>query len=333
MSFYNDRKVLVTGGTGMIGRFVVKDLLERGAKVRIASLDNKMGVPDGAEFMKVDLTDYASCQKVVEGMDTVFHLAGIKGSPKIIREQPATFYESMILFNTNMLKAARKRGVERYLYTSSVGVYSPFRPDGSTAEVFYEDDVWKTFPSEHDKAPGWAKRMGELQCEAAKTENPDMKFLIVRPANVYGPYDNFNPINSMVIPSLIRRAVEGERPLTVWGDGSPIRDFIHAQDVSRGMLHVMEIGYEEPLNLGSGIGHTIREVAEIVARRVDPNLPITWDATKPNGDKRRLMDMTRANSIGFYPTVTLEDGIGGTVDWYKMNKDNLNGQYNVFEVK
>ena len=162
-------------------------------------------------------------------MDIVFNLAGVKGSPAMANERPASFLVPTITFSYNMMEAARREGVERYLYTSSIGVYAP-------AEYFREDDVWKTFPSPHDRFAGWAKRMGELQAEAYKIEYGWDKISIVRPANVYGPYDNFDPANAMVIPSLIYRALDGEAPLTVWGDGTPIRDFIHARDVARGMM-------------------------------------------------------------------------------------------------
>jgi GDP-L-fucose synthase len=230
-------------------------------------------------------------------------------------------------FSINMMEAARRAGAERFLFTSSVGVYSP-------AEVFYEDDVWKTFPSPNDRFAGWAKRMGELQAEAYKIEYNWDKISIVRPANVYGPYDNFDPANAMVIPSLINRAMSGENPLTVWGDGSPIRDFIHAKDVARGMMMAVEKGINEPINLGSGTGVTIKQIADIVAANV-PGAPIelVWDITKPKGDAKRLMDMTRANSYGFTPEVSIEDGIKETIAWFEKNRSTAENRYNAFTEK
>ena len=138
----------------------------------------------------------------------------------------------------------------------------------------------------------------------------------------------------MVIPSLINRATGGENPLTVWGDGSPIRDFIHAKDVARGMILAVEKGINELINLGSGAGVTIKEVAEAVAKGV-PNgpLPIVWDTTKPKGDAKRLMDTTRAKSYGFECQISLEDGIKETIEWYLNNKDQLNNRYNSFTEK
>jgi GDP-L-fucose synthase len=254
----------------------------------------------------------------------VFQLAGVKGSPAMTARRPASFFVPTLQFSINMMEAARRNDVERFLFTSSVGVYSP-------AEVFYEDDVWKTFPSPNDRFAGWAKRMGELQAEAYKIEYGWDKISIVRPANVYGPYDNFDPENAMVIPSLIRRAVEGENPLTVWGDGSPVRDFIHAKDVARGIMLAVEKGISEPINLGSGTGVTIKQLAEMVAKHAPKGpLPIAWDTDKPKGDAKRLMDMTRAASYGFKCTVGIEEGIRETVAWYLNNRDDADKRYIAF---
>ena len=323
---YANRHVLVTGGTGLIGRPLVELLLQKGAIVRVASLDDESRCPKGAEFMRGNLTHWEFCQKITEGMDYVFHLAGVKGSPAMTAKKPASFFVPMISFNTNMMEAARQASVERYLYTSSVGVYSP-------AEIFHEDDVWKTFPSENDRFAGWAKRMGELQAEAYKIEYGWDKIAIVRPANVYGPYDNFDPSNAMVIPSLIKRALDGENPLVVWGDGSAIRDFIHAGDVARGMLVALENIAGEPINLGSGVGFSIRKIVEVIVDNMEIKPKVVWDTSKPSGDKKRLMDISRAKAIGFQPVISIEEGIREVMDWYRQNRDIVNNRYNVFTEK
>ena len=323
MGFYKDKKVLVTGGTGLVGKPLVEMLIEKGAKVKIASLDDPSLAHPDAEFTRTNLMSIDNCKNACKNIDYVFHLAGIKGSPKMASEKPASFFVPIILFNTNMMEAARKSGVERFLYTSSNGVYAE-------SEVFFEDDVWKTFPSEKDKFPGWAKRMGELQAEAYKIEYKWDKISIVRPANIYGPHDNFDPDNAMVIPSLIKRALDGENPLKVWGDGSPIRDFIHAKDVARGMCMILEKGETRPVNLGSGKGYTIKEIANIIANNTHPKPKIVWDTSKPMGDKKRLMDTSRAKSIGFSPEVSIEQGIKELIDWYRINRDKKDKRYNVF---
>jgi GDP-L-fucose synthase len=324
MSFYKDKKILVTGGTGMIGRFLVEILIDQGAKVRIASLDDPSRAHSKAEFIKTDLTFFDNCLKACKDIDFVFHLAGIKGSPAMTLTKPASFFVPTIMFNTNMMEAARQCKIDRYLFTSTIGVYSP-------AEVFNEDDVWQTFPSRNDWFAGWAKRMGELQADAYGIEYNWKNIVIVRPANVYGSYDNFDPENAMVIPSLIKRALDGENPLKVWGDGSPIRDFIHAKDVAQGMMLALEKNPEKPINLGSGKGTSIKEIVDIIVGNMKNKPEIIWDTSKPSGDKKRLMNIERAKSIGFNPEISIEQGIKETMDWYLANKDIVNKRYNVFK--
>jgi GDP-L-fucose synthase len=323
MSFYRGKRVLVTGGTGLIGRPLVEMLIEAGATVTIASLDDGSRAHPAAKFRRVDLREFAECMAVAKEQEIVFQLAGVKGSPAMTAQRPASFFVPTLMFSINMMEAARRCGVERYLFTSSIGVYAP-------AEVFREDDVWKTFPSPNDRFAGWAKRMGELQAEAYRIEYGWDRISIVRPANVYGPYDNFDPANAMVIPSLIRRAMDGENPLTVWGDGSPVRDFIHARDVARGMMLAVEKGISEPLNLGSGTGVAIREVVEIIAANLPTRPKIVWDTTKPAGDATRLMDTTRARSHGIVPQISIADGIRETMAWYAAHRHEVDRRYNAF---
>ena len=318
-----NKKVLVTGGTGMIGRYLVDKLLAKNCEVTVVSLDSSDGLPEEVKFMKLDLTVLDNCMKACEGQDYVFNLIGIKGSPKMSRERPASFMVPMLMFNTAMMEAAMRTGVKWYLYTSSVGVYHP-------AEVFREDDVWKTFPSENDKHPGWAKRIGELQAEAYGIQHGKKNISIVRPANVYGKWDNFDPENAMVIPSLISRIVSGENPLVCWGDGTPVRDFIYAGDCADGMIHMVENGITDPVNLGSGDGVSIKDVATSIRDSYDKTVEIDWDTTKPKGDALRLMDTTRAKSYGFECTTSLEEGIKETVNWFLNNKELYKKRNNYF---
>ena len=249
---YKNKQVLVTGGTGMIGIQLVRLLLDQGANVRVASLDPLPSNNNDIEFIRGNLVDWEFCQKITSNMDYVFQLAGIKGSVGIGTMKAASFFVPHILMNTMMMEAARKADVQRYLYTSSVGVYHP-------ASLFVEDEAWDGPPHHTDRFAGWAKRMGELQAEAYKTEYGWDQIAIVRPSNVYGPKDNFDPQTAMVIPALINRVAAGENPLVVWGDGSAIRDFIYSKDVAEGMLLAMEHGANcTPINLGSGEGVSIR---------------------------------------------------------------------------
>ena len=290
-----NKNVLVTGGNGMIGRALVELLYDTtSANIMVADLPN------------VDLRDRKDCKAVCEGQDVVFHLAGIKGSPIRCMESPASFSVPQIQFNANMIEAAYNAGVEWFLYTSSVGVYHP-------AEVFVEDDVWKTFPSENDWYPGWAKRVGEMNVQAYTKEYDWNKCSIVRPANVYGPNDNFSD-ESTVIASLIKKAFKND-VLEVWGDGSPIRDFIYSEDVARGMIHMVENEVTEPVNLASGTGVTIKDLAFMICEYF--NVGLSFDESKPNGDMKRILSTERAESYGFKPQVSLDEGIHRTINWYK----------------
>jgi len=299
-----NKNVLVTGGGGMVAQQLVKLLKEEGANVTTVDLPTS-GVPAD---LQGDLRDRSFCKEIVKGQQIIFNLAGLKGSPKRCAEAPASFSVPQVQFGANMAEISFNSDIEWYLYTSSYGVYAE-------SDIMKEDDVWKTFPSKHDWYAGWAKRMGELNVEAYMKEKGFNNCSIVRPANVYGPYDNaiFDEW-AMVVPSLIRKGYNDDM-LEVWGDGSPIRDFIYSEDVARGMLHMVKNKVSEPVNLGSGAGVTIKEVAEIIADYFGKE--IEWDITKPMGDMKRIMSTERAESYGFNPQISLKDGIIKTIEWYE----------------
>lgn len=321
MSFKN-KKILITGGCGMIGRSLLNQLMKEECEITVVDLTTPTDLPEGVKFINVDLRDFQSCLQICAEKNYIFHLAGVKGSPKMAMEQPKDFMVPMLQFNTNMMEAAFRSNVDWYLYTSSVGVYSP-------AEVFFEDTVWSTFPSPNDKYAGWAKRIGELQAETYKIQHSWDKVSIVRPANVYGLYDNFNPKNAMVVPSLIRKAQENN-VLEVFGDGSQIRDFIYADDVARGMVHAVKNKITQPMNLGSGKGFAIKEIVDIVVKYSGKDIEVKWLTDAPGGDKIRLFDTTRAKLYGFESSTSLEEGIKNTTDWFINNKETLDKRYNAF---
>ena len=305
-------KILITGASGMVGKHLVDMCLEKGYFVKGTDIryDERYSEEkywgENFDFQHGNLNNYQRCLELVDDVDVVFQVAGVKGSPKRAAEQPNDYFTPMLQMNTNMAEAARIAGVEWYVYTSTIGVYQP-------AEVFKEDDVWKTFPSENDKYAGWVKRLGELQLDCFETHYGLKNYSIVRPANIYGEYDNFGE-ESTVIASLVKKGYN-DKLLSVWGDGTPIRDFIHAEDVARGILMSYENKITEPINLGSGDGVRIRDIASIVATHYGKE--IEYDVTKPNGDNKRLMDMTRANSYGFHPQVDLETGIKRVIKYYE----------------
>lgn len=322
-SFFKNKKILVAGGTGLIGIQLVNFLIECGAEVRIASLDDRSRAHPDAEFLSLNLLEFKNCLKACEGVQFVFNLLGVKGAPSVATEKPASFFVPTIILNINMMEAARQCNVLKFLFASSIAVYAP-------SPVFSEEDVWRTFPSKNDWFPGWAKRVCELQAEAYNIEYGWDRVAIVRPANVYGPYDNFDNENAMVIPSLIKRALDGENPLAVWGDGSPIRDFIHAQDVARGILLAIERSTGDPVNLGSGVGVSIKDLVNIIINNLEVKPEIVWETEKPSGDNRRVMDIGRARNIGFEPLISLKDGIKEVMEWYKLNRNQTNNRYDVF---
>lgn len=322
---FKGKQVLVAGGTGLIGIPLVKMLIEQGAQVRIASLDDPARAHPSAEFMRLDLRSPENCNQACAGMQFVFNLLCVKGSPAVTTTRPASFFVPMILFNTNLMDAAHKCGAEGFLFASSIAVYAP-------AEIFFEDDVWNTFPSPNDRFAGWAKRMGELQAEAYKAEHNWNNITIVRPANVYGPYDNFDSVNAMVVPSLIKRAVSGETPMVVWGDGSAERDFIHAHDVARGILLAVDKAPGAVLNLGSGTGLSIKQLVETIVGQSPIRPELVWDTSKPLGDHKRIMDVSRAKAIGFEAAITIEAGVKEVTKWYLENRNETGKRYDIFDV-
>ena len=318
------KKVLVTGGTGLIGQQLIKLLKEEGANIRIVSLDNNSLVPPDIEFMQLDLMNFDNCKKACENVDVVFNLIGIKTSPKIIKEKPANIFVSYLRFNTNIIEAARQSNVGWFLYVSTIGVYSP-------TDVMSEDELWNGFPSKHDWYGGWAKRMGEMQLETYKIQYGLNNYSTIRPANVYGPYDDFSE-TSMVIPSLIKRVYNKENPFVVWGDGTSIRDFIYSEDVARAMIFAVTNEINEPLNVGSGKGISIKDVVNTVIEISDYIPEIIWDVSKPSGDKQRILNTNKLNNYGFTPKINLKDGLTKTLEWYKLNSSTIDGKrYNVFK--
>ncbi len=314
------RKALVTGGTGLIGRQVVEILCDAGANVRVVSLD-RIVVDERAEHVHGDLTDFRFCRDAAQGMDYVFHVAGIKGSIDVTRSKPASFFVPLLMMNTNMLEAARLCRVRKAVYTSSIGAYP-------SAEVFRESDGDDGPPM--DLFPGWAKRMAEMQIQAYRIQYGLENFAVVRPCNVYGPGDNFDPDNAMVIPSLLGRIRRGEDPLVVWGDGSAVRDFAYSRDVAEGVILALHHGTQgRPVNLGSGHGYTIRELVETLSSFIPFNH--RFDTTKSSGFPRRVMDISLAReTLGYEPRTSLLDGLRNTWEWFLAHEDEHLNRKNYF---
>lgn len=320
---FKGKNVVVAGGTGMVGNQLVLQLEKNGANVRVASMDDPRRVPHLKDFHQVDLTDIRNCYDVCKGMDYAFNLLCTKGSPAVANKFPVKYIEPMGFYNMNLLKAAYDSGLEGYLLTSTIGVYPP-------AEIFKEEMAFTAMPSPKDFFPGFAKMHAEAHARAYIQEGKWTNIAIVRPTTIYGPYDNFEGKNAQVIPSLIKRAVDGDDPFVVWGNGSGVRDFIYSSDVARGMLFAAEHGAGKSINLGSGNGTTIRELVELILDNLPKKPKVVFDASKPRGDVRRIMDTTLAKSLGFEPVVSLQDGIQQTMEWYAANRDDGKLRYDEF---
>jgi len=315
---YEDKRILVAGGTGTIGIPLVRTLTALGARVTVVSLDDpayaKAVLGEAVAFVRADLRDSDKCLAATRDKDYVFNLAGIKGSTGIGTSRAASYFVSMLQFQTNIMDAAFRSGVSRFLFTSSICAYPQ-------AELHEEDSVWDGFPRQNDRYAGIAKRVGELQGDTYLQEYGWDAVRIVRPSNVYGPFDDFDPATAQVIPALIRRGLDGENPLTVWGDGTAVRDFVFSQDVVDGMLLALEKAPPcTPVNLGASAGVTIRELAEIIVERLPTPPEIRWDASGPTGDPVRLLSTKRAEELlGFRANTSLAEGIQKTIDWYRSN--------------
>ncbi len=323
-NFYKNKKILVTGGSGMIGSALVKKLYYLGAKITVVSLEKNKSLPKKIKFQKIDLRKLQNCIKVTKNIDYIFHLAGIKGSPLMAKKYPYRFMSPMIMFNTNTVEAAKINKIKRLIYTSSIGVYDP-------ASILKEKDVWTTFPSKNDWFAGWAKRIGELTVEACKKET-GINMLIVRPANVFGPFDNFDEKTAMVIPSLISKFFNSKNnEVEVWGDGSNIRDFIYSEDVADAMLLIMKKNPDFPVNIGSGSGIKIKKIVEIINSYFNNSFKINWNTNFPGGDKKRIMDVKNLRKVGYKTKSQLKNNIFKTIEWYKKNKSHK--RYNIFNEK
>jgi GDP-L-fucose synthase len=315
------RSCLVTGGTGLIGRQVVRQLLELGAQVRIVSLD-RLKVDDRAEHVFGDLSRFDVCCEITRDTDFVFHIAGVKGSIEVTRSQPASFFVPLLMMNTNLLEACRVQGVEKVVYTSSIGAYA-------SAEVFREAATEEEGPP-MDEFPGWAKRMAEMQIQAYRRQYGLENFAIVRPCNVYGPGDNFDPANAMVIPSLLARIRANPERVVVWGDGTAVRDFAYSRDVAEGILLALHHGTGgRYMNLGSGVGYSVRELIDTLHSFID--FQHEFDRSKPAGYPKRVMDISLARrALGYAPMTTLSDGLRETWEWYLDHVDEHKSKNNYF---
>ncbi len=314
--FYRDRDVLVTGGTGFVGLHLVQELLAQGARIRIPlhsrPLPACLAGREDVETVGADLTRPADCERVCRGMEIVFHAAGYAGSagtnPREIMEGIA----GNLVLTSRMLEGAWAAGVKDFLlFSSSTGYPASDHP-------VREEEMWTAPPPAPYLGYGWMRRYFEVLGGFVASRS-GMKVAICRPAAIYGSHDNFDPGRGHVIPALIRRAVEGEEPLVVWGTGDEVRDFLHVSDLARGALLLLEKAPScDPVNIGSGRGITIREIAAAILRAAGrAGARVVFDPAGPTTIPVRVVDVSKASRLlGFSPRVGFAEGIADTVTWY-----------------
>ncbi len=311
--FYQDKKVLVAGGSGLIGSHTIEELLHRGAQVR-ATLHSKEPVikDDRIEYIQCDLTQRADCAKVVQDMDYVILCAANTSGAAVMAQNPIAHITANLLINSQILEAACLAGVSRLLFVSSTTVYP------AVTYPVKEEEGFTGEPHPSYFAVGWMKRYIEKLAEFYY-QRYGMKIALIRPTNIYGPYDKFDFETSHVLPALMRRAVEKQNPFEVWGDGSAVRDFMYVSDLVEALLLTLENYAEcQPLNIGSGQPVTIKESVELILRVTGNPATAIYDASKPTTIPFRVVDLTKAETVlGFKAKVSLEEGLKKTIDWYR----------------
>jgi GDP-L-fucose synthase len=307
MSFWSQKKVIVTGGAGFLGSFVVKKLTERGC--------GEIIVPRSKEQ---DLRDRDVIVRLYEQNrpDIVIHLAAVVGGIGANRVNPGRFFYDNAIMGIQLMEYARLYNVQKFVALGTVCAYPKITP-----LPFQEDDLWNGYPEETNAPYGLAKKMLLVQAQAYRQQY-NFNAIYLLPVNLYGPRDNFDLDSSHVIPAMIRKCIEakaaGKSEMTLWGDGSPTREFLYVEDAAEAILLATE-RYDgaEPVNLGSGQEISIHELAHLIAEEVGFTGSVIWDTTKPNGQPRRCLDVHRAKKLfGFSAAHPFKEGIRKTVLWY-----------------
>jgi GDP-L-fucose synthase len=314
--FWSNKRVVVSGGAGFLGSFLVEKLKQRGA--------GEVIVPRIEEYDLVDINairrlfdDIAGSTKASNSETMIIHLAALAGGIGANRARPADFFYINLLMGVQLMHEAWKHGVDKFVAIGTICAYPKFTP-----LPFKEEDLWNGYPEETNAPYGLAKKMLLVQAQAYR-EQYGYNAIYLLPVNLYGPRDNFNPETSHVIPALIRKCVEarenGQSQVELWGDGSPTREFLYVEDAAEGILLAAE-RYDgpEPVNLGSGNEISIKGLAKIIARLTNFQGNLVWDTSKPNGQPRRALDVSRAEQFfGFRAQTPFEEGLHRTIEWYQ----------------
>ena len=305
---WNEKTILVTGGKGFLGSFIVKEL---------EKLDPKKIITPSAK--ELDLRDISNCKKAVRDVDIIFHLAARVGGIGLNMEKPGDLFYDNLMMGTQLLHEAKNASIQKFIALGTVCSYPKF-----SQIPFLESSIWDGYPEETNAPYGLAKKMMLVQSQAYRKQY-NFKSIVVIPTNIYGPCDNFEPSRSHVIPALILKIGNAKKnnlnSITLWGDGSPTRDFLYVEDAAKGIILAAD-KYDDilPVNLSSEEEISIKQLAEIISDLMKFDGKIIWDSSKPNGQPRRCVSNQRAKeSFSFEPKITLNIGLQKTIDWYNAN--------------
>ena len=305
---WSGKKVLVTGGNGFLGSHVVNELKNLNVK--------DVFTPASKDY---DLRNRTDCKKVLKDIDVVFHLASTSGGIMFLKERPAEAFYDNIMMGVNLIHEAKEAGIEKLIITGAVSSYPKLAPI-----PFNEKNIWDGYPDETNAPYGIAKRTLLVQSQAYRQQF-DFNSIILFLTNLYGPKDHFDPASATVIPALINKISsakkQNEKSISIWGDGTPTRDFLYVQDAVRGLMLAAE-KYDEglPINLGSDQETTINELVNLISKITGFKGQIKWDKSKPNGQPRRKVSNKLAEEkLGFKSETTLEEGLQKTIEWFQKH--------------
>lgn len=304
----NDKKIVITGGGGFLGQYVVEKLKTYGV--------SNIFIPRSKEY---DLRDRKTCEKIVKNVDIVIHLAAQIGGIGFIDKYPGEIFYNNIIMGLELMEASRKARVGKFISVGTVCEYPKL-----TELPFKEENLWNGYPEETTAPYGWAKKILIVQGKAYRKQY-NFNAIHLLPINLYGPRDNFSKESSHVIPSLIRKIIEardsGEKTVEVWGSGYATREFLYVEDMAEGIvLATLKYNDMEPINFGTSIEVSIKDVATLIMKLAKYKGSIKWNKSKPDGQPRRRLDISKAEQFGFLAKTTLQDGLIKTIKWYEKRK-------------